>query len=754
MNWSRVFMATAAMSLCVSAAFAEPLDPTPYVYDNQGDALTLQDIGDEHYNRTLTGDGYVVIRDSLGVYYFAGADGRASTFKARDPAARNAQETMFLGTLDKKKVKEEHFRRHAKIFNRPVIEKEGPAPWANLAQESSDNPPVLRLPRPNGHAKGTNRFMVLMVSNDTEEDIDSLSFWHMLNDEGYATDGYVGSVRDYFTDQSLGKFVPSFDMYSVKVQKSFASYVDIEYRLIRDATEALLAKYPNFDPSVYDADNDGDVDAIAVLYAGTRASASKLGGFKDELSYLTGGRVSVGGGKYFNIFFLLAQKDHLYPSFIHEFSHTLGLKDHYCVRSSDCYDDFTNSVYQAPGAHAWDVMATGMYNGSQKNPAGYSAFERAFMGWMDYETMDMSADVLALDPLPSSNRAYKIPVPNRADEWFILENRQKNNKWDAKLPGHGMLIWHIDYNSYVWERDAMNDDVARQRIDVVEAGDQKITSYSDGYHGYHQSDDPFPGSQKVTEFYGFKSWSGVELGVNLYGIMEEKNRVCFTTKSDVKVTTCDILIASSSSVIKSSSSVAKSSSSVAKSSSSVASSSSVVKSSASVAKSSSSVAKSSASVVAKSSSSVVAKSSASDAKSSSSAAKSSSSVAKSSASAVKSSAGEEQSSSSLEQESSSSEIDSSASETESSSSAEELGVIPAIAKSGVEFHLDNSHLEIVVSDNGRKTISIFDMLGNKLLTADFHGTRYTVSLKPFAGRALVVRISENGKLLKMNRIAL
>ena len=131
----------------------------------------------------------------------------------------------------------------------------------------------------------------------------------------------------------------------------------------------------------------------------------------------------------------------------------MGLKDHYCVYSDDCYANFKNSDYQAPGAHAWDVMATGMYNNGGITPPNYSAFERNFMGWLKYDSLTVSDGVVAIPPLGKSNFAFRISFSK--DEWYILENRQLN-KWDSKLPNHGMLIWHIDYNDQAWQNDAMN----------------------------------------------------------------------------------------------------------------------------------------------------------------------------------------------------------------------------------------------------------------------------------------------------------
>ncbi len=648
----------------VTGAFAYPRNPMPMVVDNQGDSLTVRNLGDEHYSRTQTSDGYLVIRDTLGVYYYADENGDATNIKAKDEAGRTEKEKKFLKSLNRNKSLENHRKKHPDRLKRPSEEKPKPAPWANPQKLSSNVPAVLRLPKAEGYGNGTNRFPVVLVSNSSTTNVDSAALSSLLNKKGYSG-SYPGSIRDYFLEQSTGKFDPTFDMYNVTVSNTFASYKDREYYLVTDVIAALMSKYPNFNAAIYDADNDGEVDSFGILYAGTEAASNNMGGFQYAMEYQRqGGMVSAGNGKVFNRYYIFSQQDNLYPVFIHEFSHTMGLVDHYCVYSDGCYSDFSSSQYQAPGAHAWDVMATGMYNGNHRNPPAYSAFERNFMGWMDYETLDANADIISLEPLPSSNKAYKIPVPGTKDEWFIIENRQQSNKWDAKLPYHGLLIWHIDYNWNAWNSDAMNDNESHQRVDVVEAGNLKVTSYYDGFKSNHLVDDPYPGSQKVTSFYGFKSWSGEDLGVKLYNIMEQNGRVCFSLKQGVQVTSCE--------APESSSSVASSSSSAKQSSSS--------------------------SAVLSSSSNI------------------SPWIGRSSSSATS-------------------------------------AILQPVFGNSVQLSVRGNILEVFTTTTGAKRLELFDMLGNKLLSKDFRGEKYDIDFRPFAGKVLVVRVTQNGRLLKQSRVS-
>ncbi len=576
----------------VGALWAFPADPTPFTVDNAGDSLTLREGGDERYSYTQTLDGYLVILDSNGIYRYATEDGLSGAFKAKNASLRSGGEAAYLQEIDKAKSRKAHFKRNSdwSLFPADADIRKKPR-WVPSLDTSLDVSPVLRLPNPSGYSKGTNRFPVLLVENSSVGNCDSLAYYKQVNQEGYSANGHIGSVKDYFSDQSNGIFVPSFDIYPVKIDGAMSDYAKKEGRLVKKAVDALLARFPDFDASKYDADGDGEIDAVGVMYAGTKSAANSMGGFAYLLQYSNSindgvGKLNAGNGKVFNRYFILPQmssSSELAPiaQFVHEFGHTLGLSDHYCVYASSCYYDFTDSAYQAPGVHAWDVMALGMYNydymsgGRQgATPVGYSAFEKAFLGWISYRTFESAWDVAILTPFYSSDVAYKIPVSGTEDEWFVLENRQKIG-WDALLPSHGLLIWHIDYDANAWRLDRLNDTSGHQRIDVVEAGNVKVTSASNGYYnGISKSwfdDDPYPGSQNVTSFSAV-SWNGVKQGVDLYHITEKNGNICFTSGSDIPVGDC--IASSSSSAVNSSSSMESSSSAESSSSSMEGSSSS------------------------------------------------------------------------------------------------------------------------------------------------------------------------------------
>lgn len=564
------FFALFSVLLMAGGALAAPFSPAPRKIDNGGDSLTVIFVGDERFSYVTTESGELLVQGEGSIYYYADQDGLPTKVKARDDVAGGrAKARQFLPGIDRSRQMEAYRKLHPARVMPEDTSKAERAPWVpTRARRASDagRRAMLRMGTPSGHETGEIRFPVLLVEVSGRTNLDSLPVYNLLNAENYTGAGNLGSVRDYFRAQSFDVFKPSFDLYFVKVDVDLADYIKKESVFIKLAIEAVLRKYPGFDASRYDSNNDGFVDMLSVLFAGGefKANNTSFGGFHYQLKYRNNGDVGVqdaGGGKKFNRYLIISQEDFLFADFLHEFSHGMGLKDHYCVHSCNNSSDYTDLPYQAPGVHYWDVMATGMYadNSSGKYPPGYSAFERNFMGWLDYVELEQSGDVTAIPPLNTTNVAYMVRVPSTENEWFVLENRQLTG-WDSKLPNHGLLVWHIDYDEDAWFNNTMNDNPEHQRVDVVEAGTVKVPSYSGGFRPRYFTDDPFPGSNNVTRLDKFPTWvSSVSFG--LHSITEKDGVVCFATQQGVSVGDCVYRDESSSSSQESSSSAVVESSS-------------------------------------------------------------------------------------------------------------------------------------------------------------------------------------------------
>ena len=580
------FLLGSAFLSFAASAFAYPFDPSElYTVYNGGDSLSLRFIGDEYYSRTLTEDGFLVVCDSSETFYYADENGDASKFVAKNADKRSAAEQAFLNGIDQEKALESH--RQKSENSNPLLTSRDNGPeerssWVptatetgvELAGDALGAPPksLVSLPAPE-FSKGNLRFPVILVEGNNNKTMDSAYVYALLNEEGFSQDSHTGSVRDYFIDQSFGVFAPSFDVFLVSESRPYKDFIKNEGEMIQRAIAAMREKYPTFDASLYDSDNDGEIDAFGVLFSGQHfySNGKHLGGFHAWFARRDSTLVfDAGQGKLFNNGFILPQKDKLLANFIHEFSHAMGLKDHYCTtKSSECDLNYRYKEYQAPGVFLWDVMASGTFLNDGRTPPGYSAFERGFMKWITFTDLKSSSEIKVLPPLHSSNVAYYHKANNH--EFFVFENRQKG-KWDSRLPNHGMLIWHIDFDVRAWSGGRLNDSAAHQRVDIVEAGTLKVPTTNNGnFTTKELIDDPFPGSQNVTEYGTIYTWDNKKAVNAIYSIVEKDSLICFTLNPLATIEDGDCVYvenSSSSQAVSSSSAERKSSSSQAVSSSS------------------------------------------------------------------------------------------------------------------------------------------------------------------------------------------
>ncbi len=491
---SRWLLILAVSAIGALAARAIPAYPGPIkVTQPDGTTLTIRLQGDEHGYMAYTDDGFPVVQNAqTGAYEYARLTPQGlvgSGIVATPAESRTAQVEAYL--------------RHVDI---PAIERRA----AQLRAEHRDaSNPYLVNDFP---TRGTQRTLVILVEfSDTKftSDDDPYAYYqNMLNQDGFThVNGANGSARDYYHACSNGQFDPQFDVVGPVQLLHPQSYYGgdsqqmldtLAYQMVIDACMMLDDE---IDFSQYDLNGDGMVDNIYFFYAGFGQAdsgqsyaiwphAGKINeDWHQEMPQLDGvyinryaasNEIRYGTGPLF--------KPVGIGTFVHEFAHVLGLVDHY-------------DTGYGGGFHPdiWDVMAAGSYNDNQNTPPAFSAFERAELGWLEYtDITPATPGLLNVHELQASNSALRLVVPDtEGREFFIFENRQQRG-WDRTLPGHGMLVWHIDRDLELWHTNKANADAAHQRIDIVEA-DRVQTNNS--YGG-----DSFPGTSRVTTF-DFMNWA-------------------------------------------------------------------------------------------------------------------------------------------------------------------------------------------------------------------------------------------------------
>lgn len=352
---------------------------------------------------------------------------------------------------------------------------------------------------------------------NTAEDIDS-----MLNGEQYYRDfdyRYYGtkyhlycegSARHYFMDQSYGQYAPVFDVVGpINLPHELSYYGKNNdakaHEMIISACQKAASEQ-GVDMSLYDNNNDGYLDFVYVFYAGFGEADSGMEKtvwpHSSDLSML---QVKAGGkyiGKYACSSEITYSTHELtgLGTFCHEFSHVLGLLDHY---------DTQYHGFKTPGS--WDVMDNGSHNNEGYTPPAYSSFERFFLGWLTPTILSSPQTVTMLrvqqkaGALISATGTHNLigndPNP---DSFYMVENRQQK-KWDQYLPWHGMMLTKIQYDYYIWMRNEVNCNEQNMGVHVIEADGIRPTQptteeeLDNGYYG--KPGDMFPvGADSYTPY--------------------------------------------------------------------------------------------------------------------------------------------------------------------------------------------------------------------------------------------------------------
>ncbi len=481
-----------------------------------GTTLRLQLVGDEHRHYYMTEDGYALC-EAGGFFEYASldADGAVVTSgrRAVNVTDRSADDRAFLATVSAEAVVEAV--RADAVATRAAA---GPRRAAGYGLF-----PGTAFP-----SKGEQKGLVILVQyTDISFTISDPQdyFSRMLNEQGFSDYTATGSARDWYMESSSNQFIPSFDVYGPVTLSNKREYYGAndssgdDVRPEQMAIEACKQLDATVDFSQYDRDGDGYIDNVYIFYAGKGEAdgggANTVWPHSWEVSSATS-IVYKFDGVRLDRYACSNEWDNSYNrpdgigTFCHEFAHVMGLPDLYATDYSSAY---------TPGE--WSVMDYGPYNNQGRTPPTMSVFERNALGWCEPEVISGKLDA-TLDHILTSNSGYVIPT-SKATEYFLLENRQQTGT-DAYIPGHGMLIWHIDYVSSVWNSNTVNNSASHQYVDIVEAGR--------GSSSRTATADPFPGTKSVTSFTSSTSpaledWSGNAINLPITDIAEHAGVITF-----------------------------------------------------------------------------------------------------------------------------------------------------------------------------------------------------------------------------------
>lgn len=566
MNLSKLLKVFAATLLMLSFhgmdLHAVPAYPKPFtVTQADGTTITVRVYGDERFNYTTTSDGYnVVVED--GIFYYARTEGArlvSTGVQAKDPAMRTAEDRKALSMAS-----------HGLPYSVAAAARYGFGSGeysfgATLAGDDDAYQQKIKSLRSSGEEFHSLVILVQFPDRPFSVPDPYNAFYRMLNEEGYIDNSATGSARDYYLDNSNGKFNPRFDVVGpFTMSRGVTEYTGYERDFIIEACN--LAETSGVDFSRYV--DDGVLRDVFIFFAGYNNAEASGGFLHPARMFYTNPNISFGrwGG---GVLKAAAYTSELKGSsgvnmagigtFCHEFGHILGWPDLYDKDYGQNGTGFNLDVFS--------LMASGSYVNQGRTPPAISAYEREMVGWASLTEITEPGEY-ALEPV-YGDKGYIINTFNNG-EFFVLEYRDGTlNKWDRFLAtgdnapgtgfpivgsGSGMLVYHVDRsNNIVGGRYRAMDLWSLNSNDVNSYGEHECMRFvmaspieRNGYvlSGFGKMF--FPGSDNVTEFTSsyppyFVGWDGFTPGVELYNIRKNgTSNVSFEVRNVVSGTIRDL----------------------------------------------------------------------------------------------------------------------------------------------------------------------------------------------------------------------
>ena len=522
--------------LCSLTTWAAKAESIPVqVRQADGSVITVILRGDEHINWYTTLDGVLLVQGADNNYYIGKVEKSGNLIATKQLAHEALTRSQAERNLIAKQDKEKFFAYVNKV--------------AEESENAYDNSPLTRGPIVDSgyggvpyfpHTGSPKALVILAEFQDTTFTIQDTKkvFTNYLMNEDHFTDTRYGQnqnykgVRGYFKDCSYGQFTPFFDVVGpIKLPRKHAIYGAGNDRMDLLLADACATVDDLVDFAKYDANNDGIVDLVYIIYAGHSANYrnNKVSNIWPKSGTVTISDTFDGKSiRRYGVSNELNGSDKTSKNnkkingiglFCHEFSHTLGLPDIYAYRTPA--EDQDNQ-----GMEYWDIMDGGTGVRGGRVPASYLAWEREVMGWMNIDELKKDSSIENLKSIDNGGKAYKIVNPNNSNEYIVLQSMQKgawNQGWGDGTYGKGLLAYRVSYPfNKVNVFDYPNNEKGKPRVIPIPA-DGKIlagknaTSYLE-YVNQHNGD-LYP-YNRIDYISGFKMFNGSILEKSIVNIKE------------------------------------------------------------------------------------------------------------------------------------------------------------------------------------------------------------------------------------------
>jgi immune inhibitor A len=339
----------------------------------------------------------------------------------------------------------------------------------------------------------------------------------------------TGSMRDYYLENSYGNFTVTGQATNwLRMPQTYAYYVygqrgiygDYPHNCQKMVEDAVIAANPYVNFAQYDndgpdgvpnsGDDDGYVDALFVVHAGPGYEVTHNVNDIHSHAWSTSYPVPVDGVYAYS--YSTEPDNGTIGVFCHEFGHVLGCPDLY------------DYGYDSRGVGYWSVMSFGSWGNGGITPVQFDAWDKNLLGFLS-ATVPTSSVIDANIPEVENNAvAYKVWTGGSpANEFFMFEYRRKI-KFDAYLPGTGVVIYHVDENMPDEDSQRCGSGSPHYLV-AVEQADGKCDL--ENYTNNGDTGDPYPGSGgtgnpnhalNLISTPNSKSYANSATGVSIYNI--------------------------------------------------------------------------------------------------------------------------------------------------------------------------------------------------------------------------------------------
>ena len=446
-RWA-LFVAVLWLGALVGTATAAPFERTFAYTQPDGTAIELWGRGDEFHAVFETLDGFTVVFDPAArAYFYAELSGDGRELRStgvRVGQAGGAPHGEKHLRIDPAAARAQALARHRVWDAQTKVSQR----WAALKTQGRARLAAARdgvaLAPPQQPTTGTRTGLCLLVDfPDDEATIPQATVDAMLNGDTFAEFGNPCSVKRYYEEVSGGHFMfTNIVTAYIRAPHPKGYYNDeakdafVQGQLLLGDVLAVLKARPDYESTILpalaalDVDGQGGVLATSLLFAGagSRVWAYGLWGQASALDV----PVALGNGMHVSSYQL---SDLGSSPGIGTFCHEVG---HMVCGFPDLYD----YGFESMGAGDWCLMSTGSFF---TQPVEVSAYLKYKAGWTSSVTV-LAHDSAGTATLRAGENAFYLYPKNgdpAATEYFIVENRHRSGL-DARLPGSGVCLWHVD----------------------------------------------------------------------------------------------------------------------------------------------------------------------------------------------------------------------------------------------------------------------------------------------------------------------